>query len=274
MAIQNSIVVVNYNGREKLATMLAGLKLDEAVTSEVIVVDNASFDESQQFVREKYPSVKLLVMKSNKGYAAAANAGVSEARGNVVVLCHSDVVATMHSLTELADQLREARGRRAAAMLPRLRGATGEEQPFVARLPKLTAGVVGALGAFGPRLARRGVVPALDHVADHEYASFACCAFDCDVLASLGGFDAGYFLYFADADLCTRMHDRDHRILISRNVVVTHTGSALGAALPQHRTRLMRKDLARFFKKQRPGWEQAVVGWADSTRKLVTRQGE
>jgi GT2 family glycosyltransferase len=273
MSIQNSIVIVNFNGREKLARLLTAVDPSQSPGTEVIVVDSASFDGSAEMIEREFAArrgVRLLPMSSNRGFAAAANAGVNEARGDVIVVAHADVVATAHDFGELADQLREARGRRAAAVLPRLRGADGLPQAFVARLPKLSTGVVGAFG--GARLARRAAVPTLDHVADHEYAGFACCAFDADLLASLGSFDAGYFLYFADADLCARMHAKDYRLLISRDVVVEHSGAAPGAALPENRRRIMRKDLARFFQKQRPGWEQAVVGWADTTRRLVTRE--
>lgn len=251
--------------------MLAALKMDEATACEVIVVDNASFDGTPAMVRESFPDVHLVEQEKNRGFAAAARVGINEARGDVATVCHADIVADMHDLTELADKLREAAGRRAAAVLPRLIGADGMPQPFVAPLPGLTRGV---LGEFNPALARRAYVPSLDHVSDHEFASFACCAFDVDSLIKLGSFDPRFFLYFADADLCARLHEKSLRLLISRDVKVVHAGRPMGHAVDANLSRLMRQDLARYFDKHRSPVDQGMMRAAAKVRKLVTRSDE
>ena len=271
MAVHNSVVVVSFNARAALERLLTALKIDEAPACEVIVVDNASVDDSATMVREKFPHVHLLPLDRNRGFAAAVNKGLREVQGDVAIVCHADIVADLHDLTELADKLREAAGRRAAAVLPRLVGTDGAPQPFVAPLPTLARGV---LGEFKPVLARRARVPSLDHVSDHEFASFACCAIDVATLLKLGGFDPKFFMYFADADLCARLHEKSLRLLISRDVKVVHTGHAMGEPVDANRLRLMRQDLARYIEKHRSPVDQGMMRAAAKVRKLVTRSDE
>jgi GT2 family glycosyltransferase len=271
MAVHNSVVVVSHNARDRLRRMLAALKMDEAPGCEVIVVDNASFDESPQMVSRDFPQVHLVPLDRNRGFASAANKGLYEAQGDVAIVCHADIVADLHDLAELADKLREAAGRRAAAVLPRLVGANGAPQPFVAPLPNLARGV---LGEFKPALARRAYVPSLDHVSDNEFANLACCALDVAALLKLGGFDSKFFRYFADADLCARLHEKSLRLLISRDVKVVHTGAAMGQPVDAILSRLMRQDLVRYVEKHRSPVDQGMMRAAAKVRKLVTRSDE
>src|SRR5688572_359420 len=93
-----SILIVNFNKKEQLHALLKSLKMEEAAAVEVIVIDNASFDGSQEMVRAEFPKVRLIAMETNRGLPAAANRGIDEAAGDVAVLCHSDLVTTIHVL--------------------------------------------------------------------------------------------------------------------------------------------------------------------------------
>ena len=97
MSASNSIVVVNFNAKASLETMLTALKVEEAVTTEVIVVDSMSFDGSADMVRQKFKGVRLIALDENRGFAAAVNRGLREAAGDVAVICHSDIISTAQS---------------------------------------------------------------------------------------------------------------------------------------------------------------------------------
>src|SRR5207237_3866811 len=100
--------------------LLANLAVGEAVTSEVIVVDSGSFDESADVVREDFPTVRLIRLEDNRGFSVAANRGFAEATGEVVVFCHADIVTEIHHLAELADRVREGGDARVEAGSPPL----------------------------------------------------------------------------------------------------------------------------------------------------------
>ena len=254
MSVQTSIVIINHDSGGMLAKMLAALQLQEAITCEVIVVDAHSRDDSVATVKQQFPEVKLIEMSHNRGWAAAANRGVGQAVGDVIVVCHADIIAPIHNLVDLADQVREGSTRRIAAMVPRLINAHGNELPFVGRLPGPAS---NTLGLLNPSSVRRLYLPSLDHVADHEWAILPCVAFNAELLQKVGDFDERFSLYYADADICLRLHERSYRIGISRNIRVAHLAEP--RTLDVEDARRMRKDHERYINKHRPAWERGVA---------------
>ena len=268
MSVQNSIVIVHFNQAKSLRRMLANLHLEQLMASEVIVVDNASPDDSAAMVKRQFPQVKLVRRETNKGFAVGANRGIRQALGDVVVVCHGDLVADVHVLAELADRVREGAPRRVVAAVPRVLDEDGGEQPFVGELPGLGRAVVGV---YKPETAHRCDVPSLDHVADHEWARFTCVALSGDFIGAAGAFDERFFLYWADADLCQRIHDRSYRILIAPDLKVVHTGRSPNDELPPRLARLMRKDQERYFAKHRPKWQHGVLKLSTKLKKLIRK---
>ena len=88
-----SIVIVSWNGRQHLETCLAGVAAQTGVTSEAILVDNGSTDGTADFVRERFPWVRLVELPENRGFAGGNNAGVRHARGRYVALLNNDTSA-------------------------------------------------------------------------------------------------------------------------------------------------------------------------------------
>jgi GT2 family glycosyltransferase len=89
-----SVIIPNYNGRHLLEEYLpfTFAAVEEAgVPFEVIVVDDASKDESITFIREKYPQVKLIVNAENHGFSYTCNRGVEAAKNELILLLNSDV---------------------------------------------------------------------------------------------------------------------------------------------------------------------------------------
>ena len=95
MRIKLSVVIPNWNGKRLLEKNLpAVLKACQewAETGwEIIVVDDASSDDSIAFLKENYPQIKLVVHKKNQRFAVTCNTGVKSAKGKVVVLLNNDV---------------------------------------------------------------------------------------------------------------------------------------------------------------------------------------
>jgi GT2 family glycosyltransferase len=99
-----SIVIVNRNTRELLDECLASIAaVPDAITCEVIVVDNGSSDGSTDLVRELYPLVQLHINDTNTGYALANNQGLALSTGRYLLLLNSDTVVGSGSLARLVD---------------------------------------------------------------------------------------------------------------------------------------------------------------------------
>ncbi len=88
-----SIVIVNFNGRNLLESCMGSLASQTYKPLELIVADNASTDGSVEFLRERYPDTIVLDMGCNRGYAAAANAGIRRARGAFIATLNNDTRA-------------------------------------------------------------------------------------------------------------------------------------------------------------------------------------
>jgi len=95
-----SMVVVNYNSKAFLKNCLDSLSKQTYPNCEIIVVDNASTDDSLKIV-ENYPKIKLIKSKTNLGFAGGNNVGIRKSRGKYVVIVDSDVVADENWINEL-----------------------------------------------------------------------------------------------------------------------------------------------------------------------------
>lgn len=90
MAQKISVIIPNFNGRRLLAGNIPDV-VKNCPGCEIIVVDDASTDDSAQLVRKNFKEVKLLVNKKNLGFAKTVNRGVRESTGDLILLLNSDV---------------------------------------------------------------------------------------------------------------------------------------------------------------------------------------
>jgi O-antigen biosynthesis protein len=88
--ISVSIIIPNYNGRNLLAKHLPAV-VHAAGNAEIIVVDDASTDDSVAYLKKRFPQIKIMTHSKNLRFAAACNTGVAAATGEVVVLLNTDV---------------------------------------------------------------------------------------------------------------------------------------------------------------------------------------
>ncbi len=210
-----SIVIPNWNGKELLAKYLPSVL--EATrgnpANEVIVVDNGSTDGSAEFVRETFPTVRVLALPENRGFGGGSNAGVAEARNDVVVLLNSDM-------------------RVAPDFLPPLLEAFTSERVFAvscqiffsdpARRREETGLTEGRWHRGGLQVGHRA-----DDSITEAYPCFygggGSCAFDRSKFLELGGFDELFApFYFEDADLGYLAWKRGWQVLYQPRSVVWH----------------------------------------------------
>lgn len=86
-----SVVIINYNGRKYLEKFLPSLLASTYSNMELIIADNASSDDSLEFLRISYPAIRIIEMKRNHGYAGGYNEALKEVESEYYVLLNSDV---------------------------------------------------------------------------------------------------------------------------------------------------------------------------------------
>ncbi|MGA9117670.1 MAG: glycosyltransferase family 2 protein [Bacteroidota bacterium] len=209
-----SVVIVNWNGERFLGPCLdsLGCGLGGGPGAEVLVCDNASSDGSVAFVRRRYPEVTVLRQHENRGFAAAANAGIRVSSGEFILVANPDLVFQPGALSTLVAALRG--DRTLGAVMPLLLDAHGRVQGgYARRLPRLLQvlffhTILEPWSRRRPFLVR-GVLEsrAVDRgpVALVEQIPGACMLIRREVIREVGLMAEEYGLFFEDVDWCHRI---------------------------------------------------------------------
>lgn len=216
------MVIVNYETAAEVQALLATL---DDPTLEVIVVDNAS----RQPPDVPTANSRLVQMPDNRGWAHGSNAGAAVARAPVLAFVNPDARPSAASLRALAQSLADDS---VGAVAPRFLNADGSPQAFYFRFPSVIAGLFCFLPAgqridhwIGSPFIRRRTYASGDELpAPVDQPGAACLVLRRDDFHALGGFDEGMFLFFADTDLCLRLHRSGKAVLVRWDVDVVHTG--------------------------------------------------
>ena len=107
-----SVILPNYNGRKLLEKNLPGIikALNKwGGASEIIVVDDASKDNSLSYLKEKHPNIRLIIHRKNQRFAKSCNDGVLSASGDIIVLLNTDVVPEENFLKPLLDVFKDGK---------------------------------------------------------------------------------------------------------------------------------------------------------------------
>lgn len=212
-----SIIVVTWNGREHLDACLTAVAAQRDVEAETILVDNASTDGTGDFVRARFPWVRVVALDTNRGFAGGNNAGAREARGRVLAFLNNDTMAAPDWLSRLVAALDLTR---------RIALATSR---IVYMHP---SGVIDSAGdgmtRAGGAFKRLHGAPAV--LAEEPREVFGACgaafAMPKHVFDEVGGFDEDFFASHEDVDLSYRARLRGYRCWYEARAVVEHRGSA------------------------------------------------
>ena len=182
----------------------------EAVTWEVIVVDQESLDGSADMVESEFPQAHLIRQKPNVGFAGGNNIAWKHARGRYFVLLNSDTVVRPGWLTELVAYA-EAHPN-AGLIGPKVLNPDGTLQFSCRRFPSLGAGVFRhtPLDALFPKNRFSGdyLMRDWDHAEPRnvDWLSGAVLLARREMIEQIGGLDQRYFMYFEDVDWAMRAH--------------------------------------------------------------------
>ena len=218
-----SIVIPNWNGRRFLKACLDSLLLQSYDDIEIIVVDNASTDGSQDFVAERYAEVTLLPLEQNRGFTGACNAGMEAATGEFIALLNNDteVEGNWVQAIESAFRRHPDVGMIASKMLL-----------FDRRDTFHTAGDFFSIDG---RAMNRGAWQVDRGQYDREEYVFGACggsaAYRKSMLDQIGSLDDDYFFLLEDVDLAWRAQLAGYRALYVPSAVVYHHLSATGGGV-------------------------------------------
>ncbi len=203
-----SIIIVNYNGKELLQKCLDSLLKVNYDNFEIILVDNNSTDGSVEFITKNYPSLIIIKLDSNKGFAEPNNVAAKISKGKYLLFLNNDTVVTPNFISEMVKVM--------------------ETDKKIAVCQSLLLKPDGSVDSSGDFIDHLGVVynskTKIDEIREVSSARGASMLVRSDIFEKLDGFDQKFFITFEDVDLCWRSWILGYRVLIIPTSIVYHEG--------------------------------------------------
>ncbi len=255
-----SVIIVSWNACKHLRNCLDSVRESGAESVlEVIVVDNASRDGSQDMVRKEFPEITLICSDENLGFARANNLGIRRASGSYLALVNSDVLVHRGCFETLVEYM----GANPSVGLvgPKVFGADGSLQRTCGRLPTVWNTFCRAVALdsllphwrlFSGREMRHWTQ---DNLSEVEVLSGCFWMANRDAVALLGGLDERFFFYAEDVDWCKRFRDAGWKVVFFPAATATHFGGGSSANAPMHFSVQMLRANLQYWRKhyQIPG---------------------
>jgi GT2 family glycosyltransferase len=249
-----SIIIVHYDTSGLLRQCLSSLC---DLPFEIIVLDNASPDQSVRQLPDEFPRVRFVLNEENVGFARACNQGIRIGQTEYCMLLNPDAIidgASLQGLVEYMEGHPEA-----GVMAPRLVYADGSLQLSVRRFPTLRAILLRILrlDRLFPGSVDRYLMRDWDHGEGREvdWVMGACMLLRREALEGLGLLDEGFFMYYEDIDLCYRMGKQGWKVRYEPGIVVRHEHQRDSASLLPNRLAWVHlRSLVRLFRKHQLPW--------------------
>ena len=223
-----SIIIVNYNVKDFLQNLINSIeKAVQEINSEIIVVDNASTDNSVEFLREKFPYIKIIANEKNLGFSKANNIGLKEAKGDYLILLNPDTLVSEDTFTKMIEFVKKTNNIGLAGCkilkpdgslyLACRRSFPGPWTSFCR--------VTGLSNLFPKsRLFARYNLTYLDENKTYEVdaISGSFMMFTREVYNKVGGLDEQFFMYGEDLDLCYRIQKAGYKVYYFPETQIIH----------------------------------------------------
>ena len=226
---QVAIVILNWNGRSFLEKFLPSVLASTYGNKRIIVADNASTDDSIDFVKNHFPGVEIIVNPANEGYAKGYNTALKQVEADYYVLLNSDVEVTPGWI-EPVISLMESDWKIAACQPKML--AYDQKQQF-----EYAGASGGWIDQLGYPFARGRVFENCEEDAGQYnnalecfWATGAALFVKANVYKEIGGLDEYFFAHQEEIDFCWRLKLGGYKVYVQPQSVVYHVG---GGTLPK-----------------------------------------
>lgn len=244
-----AIVIVSYNSAEFIGECLESVFAQrDHVTQQVIVVDNASKDNTVEFIRERFPEVELLGPGKNLGFAKGVNYGAAHADAEFVLLLNPDTVILNHAVDVIVDFARKHPGHglyggRTLKPDGSLEPSSCWGEPTLWSMAMFGLGL-STLAPKNPLLDPESLGSwKRDSVREVGVITGCFLLSPKTVWDELGGMDERYFMYGEDADFAMRARTAGYRPLLCPDAELIHE-VGLCSETPVHKTLLLYRGKA------------------------------
>lgn len=232
--IQLSIIIVNWNTGELLRQCLASiLRFPPSVPYEILVVDNASSDQSTACLAaqaDDFPSFKFIQNDCNRGFAKANNQAIAQAQAPWLFLLNPDTEVRAGAIDQLLNLIQAHD--RVGACAPRLLNADNTLQPSVWRMPPTVATILaeglGLASLLPKKIAGTWLFGRYwDHAERRpvEAVRGAALLVSRKMIDEIGAFDESFELFGEDCEWCVRMARNGWSLYFEPAAEILHYGN-------------------------------------------------
>lgn len=271
-AAELAVVVVNFNTGAYLERCLASLEAHRGdVTTDVLVIDNASRDGSHTAAVGRHPGVRLIENAENVYLSPAWNQGVRETDAPYLLFLNPDAEWWTGTLADLVQVARTHP--RAGIVGPRILNPDGTVYPsgrtFPSMLDALGHAFLGTVAPGNP-FTRRYQLDGWDRTSEREidWVSGCCMLIPREALEGVGGFDEAFPLYGEELDLASRLRSTGRPALYTPVAEVIHE---IGVSTGRSRRMLLMhsSSIFRYYRKHRAGgWRRLTLPFAWAALRL------
>lgn len=246
-----SIIILSYNTKTLLYSCLSSLYEHlHGFDFEVIVVDNASSDESAQMVKKDFVKAKVIENKENMGFAKGNNLGAKHAKGTYLVFLNSDTKVLDNSMKDMIKTM--IKDEVVGVMGGRLASQNGISEPSFGKSLSLLGIVHMLFGRKGFRINTQ-----YQTVTQVDWVSGGFMMTRKELFDKIGGFDEHFFMYIEDMEFCYRVKKIGYDIYYYPNTKVVHLGQ--GSSNRSFAIIHIYKGLPYFFRKHKGYFQYLVV---------------
>lgn len=222
-----SIIIINYKTPDLSADCLHSLlTLGSAPDLEIIVIDNASYDNSASLLKDEFgDKIQLIENEKNLGFSGANNLAAKNAKGEVLLFLNSDTILKEDIFPRLKNLF--IRDEKLGAISPTLITLSGKEQ-------EATYGKFPTLKKLVLRQIVKKDKEESNALIEADWISGCAMAVKKNVFDKIQGFDENFFLYYEDVDICKRIKEVGYKVAIDTKSSLVHLG---GASLGLNRKR-------------------------------------
>jgi GT2 family glycosyltransferase len=247
-----SVIIVNWNTKPLLLECLRTVRnnrLDSALQTEVLIVDNASTDGSADAVREAFPEAKVIVNTRNLGFSGGNNVGLKFTTGEFCLLLNSDTLIPDGVFNKLIGVMNS--NSKTAVCGPSLQNVDGSVQLSWAKFPDTRSELTGRLDRS------QSPYPLLDFEEESLRATMQPFPVDWvggafflvrrQAIDQVGLLDEGFFMFGEETEWCHRFAKHGWQTLLVPGVTVTHLGGQSTKAVAVETRRQMYRSSIRLY---------------------------
>ena len=259
----SDVIIVNYKTPALCLDCLDSLWTGGDDNAEILVVDNASGDDSVEIINRSIAdnnrsNTRAIPSEVNAGFSAGNNIGIKQSTADFILLLNSDTIVRPGAIDILMQTLIDNPGMGMAS--PRLEWPNEQPQESCFRFHRPINELIRS-ACTGPitKLLKRYEVPvAVDEgISYPEWTSFACVMIRREVFDDIGLLDEEFFMYFEDVDFCQRARRAGWNIIHNPNARVVHLR---GGSSPVKSQTEKKKRLPRYFYESRTRYYYKYFG--------------